>query len=44
VLLEPFIVGGFVRVGFFQYEDGTVLEFMEYLKDDGEWFPEDEQV
>ncbi len=43
VLLEPFVVGDFVRVAFFEYEDGTVLEFMEYLKGDGEWFPDDEQ-
>jgi hypothetical protein len=42
-LLEPFEVGGYVRVGFYQHKDGTVLEFMEYLRDDGEWFPDDEQ-
>lgn len=38
VLLEPFEVGGFLRVGFFEYEDGTILELMEYLGDDKEWF------
>jgi hypothetical protein len=43
VLLEPFVVNDFVRVAFFQSEDGTVIEFMEYLHDDGEWFPNDEQ-
>jgi hypothetical protein len=41
VLLEPFVVSDFVRVGFYQYEDSTVLEFMEYLRDEGEWFPEE---
>ncbi len=40
ILLEPFVVGDFVRVGFYLYADGTVLEFMEYLRDEGEWFPE----
>jgi len=43
VLLEPFVVNDFVRVAFFQSEDDTVVEFMEYLHDDGEWFPDDEQ-
>ena len=43
VLLEPFVVSDFVRVAFFQSEDGTVVEFMEYLHNDGEWFPDDEQ-
>ncbi len=40
VLLEPFLVGGFVRVGFYQYRDGSVFEFMEYLENGDEWFPE----
>ena len=40
VILEPFEVGGFLRVGFFQYMDGTVVEFMEYFGDESEWFPE----
>ena len=40
VLLEPFEVGGFVRVGFYQYSDGSVYEFMEYLEGGDEWFPE----
>ena len=40
VLLEPFNVGGFARVGFFEYHDGTVVEFMEYFNKKGEWFPE----
>lgn len=38
VLLPPFDVGEFVRVGFYQYEDGTVLELMQYLKGENEWF------
>jgi hypothetical protein len=41
VILEPWIVGGFTKVGFFQAEDGVVVEFMEYLKEDKEWFPEE---
>jgi hypothetical protein len=40
VLLEPFLVGGFVRVGFYQYSDGSVFEFMEYIENGNEWFPE----
>ena len=39
VLLKPWVVGGFVKVGFFEYKDGTVVEFMEYLKGKDEWFP-----
>ena len=42
VILEPFEVGGFSRVGFFQYKDGTVVEFMEYFGNESEWFPEKE--
>jgi hypothetical protein len=38
VLLEPFEVGGFVRVGFYEYHDGTVVELMEYLGDEKRWF------
>jgi hypothetical protein len=38
VLLEPFEVGGFVRVGFYEYKDGTVVELMEYLGDRSGWF------
>ena len=38
-LIEPWVVGGFVRVGFFEYRDGTVVEFMEYLKGKDAWFP-----
>ncbi len=38
VLLEPFEVGGFLRVGFYEYKDGTVIELMEYLKGDNQWF------
>ena len=40
VVLEPFEVGGFLRVGFFRYKDGTVVEFMEYFGNESEWFPE----
>jgi hypothetical protein len=38
VLLEPFEVGDFVRVGFYEYRDGTVVELMEYLGDESSWF------
>jgi len=38
VLLEPFEVGGFTRVGFYEYKDGTVVELMEYLGDKSTWF------
>jgi hypothetical protein len=38
VLLEPFEVGGFLRVGFFECQDGAMVELMEYLKDEKEWF------
>ena len=41
VLLEPFEVGGFVRVGFYQADDGVVVELMEYLGDEGTWFDKD---
>ena len=37
VLIEPWVVGGFAKVGFFQYKDGTVVEFMEYLKGKNAW-------
>ncbi len=38
VLLKPFEVGGFLRVGFYESEDGSVVELMEYLKDEDQWF------
>lgn len=38
VLLEPFEVAGFVRVGFYEYADGSVVELMEYLGDESSWF------
>lgn len=38
VLIEAFEVGGFLRVGFYEYKDGTVIEFMEYLGKDVQWF------
>ena len=41
VVLEPWIVGGFSKVGFFLTDDGAVVEFMQYLNKDKEWFPED---
>jgi hypothetical protein len=39
LLLGPMIVDEFVRVGFYQYKDGSVVELMEYLRDENEWFP-----
>jgi len=38
VLMEPFEVGGFVRVGFYEYTDGTVVELMQYLQGKDRWF------
>ncbi|MDO9541094.1 MAG: hypothetical protein Q7J98_02075 [Kiritimatiellia bacterium] len=38
VLLPPFDVGGFVRVGFFETKDGAVIELMQYLKGENTWF------
>lgn len=38
VLLEPFEVGGFVRVGFYEYTDGSVVELMQYLGGENRWF------
>ncbi len=38
VLLQPFEVGGFARVGFYQYTDGSVVELMEYIHSATEWF------
>ena len=32
VLLEPFEAVGGARVGFYEYDDGTVVEFIEYPK------------
>ena len=29
---------GFVRAGFYEYEDGSVLELMQYLGDEKQWF------
>jgi hypothetical protein len=31
-------VGGFVRVGFYEYQDGAVVELMEYPGDQKRWF------
>jgi hypothetical protein len=39
ILLGPMIVDDFVRVGFYQSEDGSIVELMEYLRDEAEWFP-----
>lgn len=39
-LLEPFEVGGFLRVGFYQNADNAVIELMEYFGDGNDWFPE----
>lgn len=38
VLLEPFEVGGFVRVGFYETRDGVVVELMQYQGDSDTWF------
>jgi len=38
VLLEPFEVGGFTRVGFYETKDGVVVELMQYLKSADSWF------
>jgi hypothetical protein len=38
VLIEPFEVGGFVRAGFYEYEDGSVVELMQYIGDEKQWF------
>jgi hypothetical protein len=38
MLLEPFVVGGFARVGFFEYQDGTIVELMEYVGSEDRWF------
>ena len=38
VLMEPFEVGGFVRVGFYEYTDGSVVELMQYLGGENRWF------
>jgi hypothetical protein len=40
-LIEPFEVGGFLKVGFYEYRDETVVEFMEYLKGEDAWFPDE---
>jgi hypothetical protein len=37
-LLEPFDVGDFLRVGFYQAEDGAVIELMEYKGSPDQWF------
>lgn len=38
VLLEPFEVAGAIRVAFYELEDGSVVELMEYLQDENKWF------
>ena len=38
VLNEPFEVGGFFRSGFYEYEDGSVVELMQYIGDEKQWF------
>ncbi len=38
VLLEPFEVGGFTRVGFYETPDGVVVELMQYLASPDSWF------
>ena len=39
-LIEPFEVGGFARVGFYETKDGAVVELMEYLAGADAWFPD----
>ena len=39
LLLGPWIVGDFVKAAFYRNDDGSYVELMEYLRDDGEWFP-----
>lgn len=39
LLLGPMVVDDFVRVGFYRYTDGSIVEFMEYLRSEDEWFP-----
>ncbi|MHB1376412.1 MAG: VOC family protein [Candidatus Humimicrobiaceae bacterium] len=31
ILMEPFKTENFLKIGFYQYEDGTVLELMQFL-------------
>lgn len=38
VLLKPFDVGKFVRVGFYETGDGAVVELMQYLGNSNTWF------
>jgi len=38
LLLGPFWANEKLRVGFFQYKDGTVVEFVEYKSNPNEWF------
>lgn len=42
VLLEPFWANEKLRVGFFEYTDGSVVEFMEYTGSADEWFGKSE--
>lgn len=37
-LLGPFEVGGIMKVGFYESEDGVVLELMEYFDREDVWF------
>jgi hypothetical protein len=39
-LMEPFVVGGFSKTGFYMTEDGAVIEMMQYLKGEDMWFDE----
>ncbi len=38
ILLEPFEVDKFVRVGFYETGDGAVVELMQYLGNANAWF------
>jgi len=39
IILGPMIVDDFVKAAFYENEDGSLVELMEYLRDEGEWFP-----
>ncbi len=38
ILLEPFWANEKLKVGFYEHEDGSVVEFMEYKGNADEWF------
>ncbi|MHB1375872.1 MAG: VOC family protein [Candidatus Humimicrobiaceae bacterium] len=38
ILLDPFEVGGVVKAGFYELEDGSIVELMQYLGNEETWF------